>query len=536
MKKTIFLTCILLMQLTACNDKKFFELQRPIESPWTKLEEFDRAPIGAYAQLFSIASWGGWGNNFNYWYLFQNAVGDDIAWSTPGDNAWGWYRDTENNKSMLDNGFTYIYVAISSINDALQFVEDNGGDPFPKISSDDKTYNLDRCVGELHFLRGFAYYMIATLFCDAYVPGGPNDAKQIPLRMTKASSYGDATSPKIGTVQEVWDQIIADFEKAYELLPERFMAGKMHPSYQAGRANKFAAAAMLCRSYFAMGNYAKAKENASFVIDQNGGDYDLSEDPIEAFNKSTLARGKETIMYIPCYDETYGQQNLHATCFTHLFLSSPCDWTATHMDYATLKRIGWMDDVVNDTTINIAARRDKRFQQLIYVREPSNVPEEERIPERYYETRVNLTYRTVVANKYFRGPNIGYTNVPQIRLAEMYLTRSIISFKDGDKTSAASDLNIVRKRAWDENVAGESYEESANYVTSANITEQMIGDERIIEMFCEGDRINYLRGLKVDIAGDTDRAGDRGGTVPYTSNRFVWPVPVVEKSLDSGYK
>jgi len=373
--------------------------------------------------------------------------------------------------------------------------------------------------------------MNATLFCNAYVPGGLNDAKQITLRTTKASSYEDASSPKIGTVQEIWDQILTDFTKAYELLPERYIAGKMHSSYQAGRANKFAAAAMLSRSYFAMGNYAKAKEFASFVIDQNAGDYDLSEEPIAAFNKSILGCGKETIMYVPCYDETYGKQNFHATTFTNLFYGSPCPWTAIHMDYETLKRIGWMDDAKNDTTINIVARRDKRFTQLFSLREAANVPVSERVAGRYYEDRVNLKWRTVVDNKFYRGPKMGYTNVPQIRLAELYLTRSIISFKSGDKKNAASDLNIVRKRAWNAAVAGQPYEASANFVTETNITEQMISDERLIEMFCEGDRIDYLRGLKVNIAN-----GERGsGTVPYTDKGFVWPIPVVEKTLNGSY-
>ena len=165
------------------------------------------------------------------------------------------------------------------------------------------------------------------------------------------------------------------------------------------------------------------------------------------------------------------------------------------------------------------------------MREPANVPTTERIAGHYYETRVNLTWRTIVANKSYRGPSAGYTNIPQIRLAEMYLTRSICSFKAGDKAGAASDLNIVRKRAWDESVAGQSYEQSSSYVTSSNITEQMINDERLIEMFCEGDRIDYLRGLKVDVPN-----GDRGsGSVPYTDKGFVWPIPVKEKDLNQAY-
>ncbi|WP_372933688.1 RagB/SusD family nutrient uptake outer membrane protein, partial [Mariniphaga sediminis] len=452
MKKIIFLIYSILM-FTACENTDFFELERPVENPWLTLTEFERAPIGVYKEIFSAGSWG---NKYNYWYLYKNAVADDCAWATPGDNTWGWYRDTEFNKAYMDHLFRSSYKVIASINDAFKFLEDNDGTPYPKISPEDKTYNLDRIIGELYFMRGFAYYMNATVFCDAYVPDGANDGQQIPYRLTSATSYEEAANSKIGTTQEIWDLILADFQKAYEMLPERYIEGKMHPSYQAGRANKFAAAAMLSRTYFARGNYQKAAEFATFVIDENNGDYDLSEDPIEAFNKSELGRGKETILYIPCYDETTASQNLHAATFNHLLRDAPVSWVATHMDYATLQRIGWMNDPKNDTTININARRDKRFQQLFAVREPANIPEEERVEGRYYETRVNLEWRTILANKLHRGPNVGYTNVPQIRLAEMYLTRSVCNFRAGNKQDAADDLNVVRKRAWDETVAGVS--------------------------------------------------------------------------------
>lgn len=528
MKKHIFFMALLVGSVTSCK-KDFFELQRPPESPWTNITEFDRAASGAYSRLFAT---GDWGNVFNYWYLYKNAVGDDVAWSTPGDAEWGWYRDTENNKAWLDAVFSTSYQVIASVNDALGFVEDNEGNPYPNISSDDKVYNLDRIMGELYFLRGYAYYMNATIFVDAYVPGGANDAKQIPLRTTASTSYDVAVKSKIGSVQEVWDQILSDFQKAHDLLPERYVADKMHPAYQAGRANKFAAAAMLARTYFAMGDYTHAEQYASETIDQNGGDYDLSEDPIDAFNKSVLGRGKETIMYIPCYDQVIGRQNLHASCFTNLFNGNPCDWTATYLDPTVLQRLGWMTNPKTDTTINLAARSDKRFTQLMFVREPGNIPVAQQDPDRYYDKRVNMEWRSVISDKYYRGPGGNYTNVPQIRLAEMYLTRSICLFMAGDKEGAARDLNIVRKRAWNASVAGIPYESSIRHITASTITKQIINDERIIEMFCEGDRIDYLRGLKVDVPN-----GDRGpGAVPYTDKGFVWNVPINEQLLNEGYE
>jgi hypothetical protein len=528
MKKNIVLICILSLLTFSCNDD-FFELERPPQNPWNDVTEFDRAARGAYQQLFAT---GDWGNVYNYWSLFKNAVGDDVAWSTPGDAAWGWYRDTQNNKEWTDASFTTCYKVIASLNDAIHFVESKGGDPYPGISNDDKTHNLNRIMGELYFLRGFAYYMTATVFVDAFVPGGANSKKQIPLRTTPSSTYDSAVKSQIGTVQEIWGQVLSDFEKAHSLLPERYIAGKMHASYEAGRANKFAAKAMLSRTYFAMGDYTKMKQYANEVIEGNGGDYNLNEDPIEAFNKSTLARGKETIMYIPSYDRVLGRQNLHATAFTNLFQGNPCDWTATYFDPTMVKRFGWMTNPKTDTTINLAARRDKRFTQLLFVREAGNIPASERVPGRYYDKRVNMAWRSVVNNKYFRGPGGHFTNVPQIRLAEMYLNRSIGSFLAGDKEGAAKDLNIIRKRAWNAAVAGVSYEASSHFVTAANITEQVIADERVIEMFGEGDRIDYLRGLKKDVPN-----GERGpGAVPYTDKGFVWAVPINEKLLNEGYE
>jgi hypothetical protein len=60
----------------------------------------------------------------------------------------------------------------------------------------------------------------------------------------------------------------------------------------------------------------------------------------------------------------------------------------------------------------------------------------------------------------------------------------------------------------------------------------MIGDERLIELYCEGDRIDYLRGLKVNVGN-----GERGdGSVPYTDKGFVWAIPTTETDLNLGYK
>lgn len=536
MKKFLYISIITLILFSSCENKAFFEFERPSQTPWTLLTDFDRAPIGAYYNLFQR---GGYDDAYASWQLYQNAVADDVSWVNTGD-SWGWFRDTQyQGKQFLDNVFKFSYVSIASVNDALAYVENNGGNPWPKISNDDKTFNLNRILGELYFIRGFAYYMNATTYCNAYVPGGANDAKQIPLLTSVATDYNDATNPKMGTVAEIWAQVQSDFEKAYTLLPERYIAGKMNVSYQAGRANKFAAAAMLSRTHFALGDYTKASEYASYVIDQNGGDYNLTEDPIQAFNKSTMTRGKEVIFWIPRYDVTTAKQVQIEGAYNHLRIGDINSWSDCCMDSATLIKIGWLNNPKSgyNLTFNAPALSDKRFTQLMIVREPttSGIP---RISGRSYTGDARIKYSTVFANKACRGGAINtnaskYTNTPVLRLAEMYLTRSICRFKAGDKTGAASDLNMVRKRAWDASVGG-IYENSASYVTASNITDEMISNERLIEMFCEGDRINYLRGLKTSDIGAGERTPN--SVVPYTSSGFVWKLPATETDLNNSLK
>ena len=130
-------------------------------------------------------------------------------------------------------------------------------------------------------------------------------------------------------------------------------------------------------------------------------------------------------------------------------------------------------------------------------------------------------------DKYFRGPDGQYTNVPVLRLAEMYLTRAIIYYKNGDLNAAAEDLNVVRKRAFNESVAGTSYEDSEHFVTSATITEEMIHNERIKELSGEGDRMRYLQALQLDIG-----PGEREGiaTVSHPYENMFWVLP--QKEID----
>ena len=506
---------ILLSISTSCGDD-YFELEQPPQTPWNNIDEFDRAPVGAYGVLFGSQEWvQSWPN----YAVILTSLGDDVEFVN--DNQWGYQRNTQAGTDLSNRNIWLVYRGIAAANAALDYVEANDGNPFPEATEDQIVNDLNRVIGELHFIRGFCYYMLQTTFGHAYVPGGDNSMPDLPLRTNHVTDIDDGLNPKIATTGEMWDFIRDEFLLAKELLPEKYLANVHDASFEV-RANKYAAVAMLARTYFQRGEYSLSEEECDFIIQNGATEYNLTEDPIEAFSKSEYAeRGAETIWYLPYSDKTLYPPN-HLSVLNATWNGEQCQWNETRMGLSTIKRLGWMTDPLTDTTINLAAKRDKRFQQLIKVRYPASKAQEGQETDGRAEIS-NIT--TIWPFKYYRGPGQDFTNVPMIRLAEIYLTRSIIRFNRGDKGGAADDLNMVRRRAWDE-VIGGAYVE----VTAVTITAQMIHDERLIEMFNEADRLNYLRGLKVDVP-----QGERGaGSDPYTSEKFIWRIPQSETLYNGG--
>lgn len=100
--------------------------------------------------------------------------------------------------------------------------------------------------GSALFYRSFDFYHLAQQFCKTYDSASASQDMGIPLRVTSDinQAYGR------GTVQQTYDQIIADLTQAVPLLPATALY-KTRPS-------KVTAYALLGRAYLVMGNYVKA--------------------------------------------------------------------------------------------------------------------------------------------------------------------------------------------------------------------------------------------------------------------------------------
>lgn len=500
------------LALGACNNEEFFELTNPVESPWLTLEDFEKAPIGAY---YALSGNGGWRTVFGHGVI-PGEVYADGAQLALAEEGFGVNADVEDMYNrvtdiplgLFDNGIWRSgYFAVGHANGAIDFIEENNGVPYPEAGPT----ATNRIEGELRFVRAYAYYWLVRMYAPPY----PSDEKVLPFRPNQAKNFDEAKSSEVASTNEIYDFIVADLREAKELLPERYDPEVHPPAYADGRANKFAAAALLAKVLFQMGRYDEALTELNFVIEQNGGDYDLSEDPVEAFNKTGVARGKEVIWYYALWagDGLGGSSNWKHPGRPSWYNANNRDASGPDknggrfitLSDAFLQQAGWADGDLNETE---EALEDKRYTQLYIRYEAGEDPRAQFSPSKPY----------VWCDKYFKaGRRI--TNWPILRLADMHLLRAIIRAELGssqDLAGARADLNAVRNRAGLPDFDGPDSELA-----------DAIHLERFKEMAFEGDRLYYLQSVRAPIP-----AGDRGGAdVPWDSP-FYSTIPDFEIDLN----
>ncbi len=524
---SILLSGLALVFFTAaCDNEEYFELDRPAEAPWQTLSDFEKAPIGAY---YGLSGNGGFRTIFAHGYLAGELFADGVnlapatsGFEPNGDAEDMYARITDMQIGLFDNGiYNSGYFAVGFANGALDFVAENNGSPFAGEGRQDE---VDRIAGELHFVRAYAYYWLTRI----YMPPYPNDEKRIPFRINQAQNFDEAITSELASTNDLYGQIVEDLRAAKDLLPERYEEGVQDPSYADGRANKFAASALLAKVLFHMGPdmHNEALAELNFVIDQNGGDYTLEEDPIEAFNKTGIARGSEVIWYYALWagDGLGGSSNWKHPRRFREYNASNRDASGPESNQSRyivasesfLQQAGW-EDASGELTAE--ALQDKRFNQLFLRLLPS--AQTDTIADNIYP-EPNGNFATTEAymwnNRYFRAGR-RLTNLPLLRLADMHLLRAIIRAQSGDAAGATADLNAVRNRAG-----------IGDYTGAAEGLEDAIHLERFKEMAFEGDRLYYLQGLRMDIP-----AGDRGGSAVPWNSPFFSEIPDYETDVNQAF-
>lgn len=213
--------------------------------------------IGAYAALNGV-----FGNRLegpNHWVTGSICGGEANKGTDPGDyssiNPMQRYETdpTQGDLSALWRG---RYEGVSRCNTVLRLLSQ---------AKDVSPADAARIAGEARLLRGHFYFDLKKHF------------NSIPYfdEKTPASEI-----PKIANTPAVWDKIEADFQFAFTNLPET--------QGQAGRVNKWAAAAYMGKAKLYQKKYAEAKTWFDNVIANgkttNGRKYQLLDDYTQIFN------------------------------------------------------------------------------------------------------------------------------------------------------------------------------------------------------------------------------------------------------------
>jgi len=131
-----------------------------------------------------------------------------------------------------------LFLVINRANQVIANVPQYSDDV---LSKEEK----DRLLGQAYFLRGLAYYNLATLF------------KAVPV-ITKPPVGQADFYPPTATEDVLWSQIYSDFTAAEAALPISYANVNGPDKGQKGRATKGAAAGMLGKAYLYRKDFGKA--------------------------------------------------------------------------------------------------------------------------------------------------------------------------------------------------------------------------------------------------------------------------------------
>ena len=257
-------------------------------------------------------------------------------------------------------------------------------------STDEK----NRLEGEAKFLRALAYFDLVRNFGAPYVAGQTNSQLGVPLRTTGLTDFSVNVDAARNTVEEVYSQVIADANEAYDLLP----------STNGFYADKYAAQALLARVYLQQGNYAAARDAAHDVLVNSG--HALATDFAAAFNNDS--DGSEDIFMF--------QVTSQSTAGTNQLINF----------YASQGNGGRGGDIrVQDEYLALFDDPDNDERASFFYISPDN---DQRLTSKYTNQ---------------------FGNIPMFRIAEMHLIRLESNFRLG--TSVGLDplveINALRARS-----------------------------------------------------------------------------------------
>ena len=233
---------------TACNDDLFLE-EHSYQNDANGFYQSERAMEIGLAAAYSNVQYMVFGNqrggSEHNWMV--NGLGLDTVVPTGGSNQFANWPSLNPDSGYARHWGDYMYKLANRANTVVDEI-----DMHPEIQ-----YSTDTRKNELRaegvFLRAYAYRILAGMFGNIVYSE----------HMTTEARYDYEMISR----EEAWQKIAADFEWAEQNLPKT-------PRIQ-GTVTKAAAAHYLAETYLALGEFKKAEDAATRVIDGTDGAYNI---------------------------------------------------------------------------------------------------------------------------------------------------------------------------------------------------------------------------------------------------------------------
>lgn len=458
-------------------------------------------------------------------------------WSDPMHRCGEYAGDNVSiRKFSTDAFFEFISFSRSPINGRLDQFWNSGwkgiaqASNIIKLFEEGQSAKIDQAIGECYYVRGMLYFYFVRAYGRPYYQA-PDRNLGVPIvNGTPDDVMNDLFLDDRMTVKETYDQIIADLQKAEQLMNED--KGASHASVAAAQA-------LLSRVYLYMsGTYdnpnreyaQKAVEYANKVI--NSGNYRLqTRDEMMSYLKPTPENNPEMIMAVKRvasefsgWDHYYGVGGMYANIggmgWGEMYASKKYmdildengrnDWRESHKRIIDA-RAAFIEPTYEDREVArfvyLADDGCYYYAQFntnrgadgvvvsckngddVYPLTPVDIDQEiytinykGQQCEVYIDNYITLNnnHPQFYINKHSREGEDSHLFSPHIsRLAEVYLNRAEAYAKLGEYGNALADLNIVRERS----IIGGGYAS----LTAANAAE-LIDKERTLELAFEAER------------------------------------------------
>jgi starch-binding outer membrane protein, SusD/RagB family len=335
-----------------------------------------RVLIGAYAELRTVALYGG------RLQLYAEMLGsnNEIRW----EGTFNQPREVYNkaiftNNSFITNTWVAAYKTINIVNNILSVLD--------VVNEADR----NRLRGEALFIRGALYFELVKYYGLPYSAGNTTTNPGVPIVLNPTSFITEADFVGRNTVEEVYQQILADLTTAESLLP----------SSNGVFAKNYLASAILSRVYLQMERFGEARDAANRTINTAtaAGKSLVTTAFLDAFNNDSDTTEDLFTIQVNTQD---GANDMH------LFYSTP-DEGARGGDVTILQ-----------SHIALYETGDSRLTQF------------------------SIRAEDLRTDKWRQQ----FKNVKVVRLAELYLTRAEANFREGTAVGASplEDINRIRAR------------------------------------------------------------------------------------------